>query len=176
MDALYPFVLNSSHVGVTCTNTNNESCDYELNTIAGHPIKKDWIFIFKIKKGTQNCSKKSIKLKNWINKQIINYKMNIVNGIMKLTLNRWISDLRWERWSWKESNWALQVLHVKVEPETTTFWTIWSTWFEGGWRVWEWGEGRKWQESKKFGGSWKIERWSFSWDDAIVCCNGRVSD
>jgi len=56
----------------------------------------------------------------------------------------------------------------------TAFW-IWWTWFEGGWRASEWGKGRRWQESKKFDGSWKIERWSFSWDDdnAIVSSNGR---
>lgn len=88
MGALYPCVLNFSHARVTCTNANNESRDYKLNTIvaAGHPIKKRLKSYLQNKKGTLNRTKKSVKLKNIINKQIINHKMNIVKGIMKLNI------------------------------------------------------------------------------------------
>lgn len=32
----------------------------------------------------------------------------------KLTLRRWRSDLKWERWSWRDSNPCLQVLQVHI--------------------------------------------------------------
>ena len=91
-----------------------------------------------------------------------------------------MSDLKCERWSWRDSNSALQILQVNLGVAMTTFWDA-SSISLGSSRVsalellelsnWraskievreECGDERTWQESKKFGGRSKIERCRFS--------------
>lgn len=89
-----------------------------------------------------------------------------------------MSDLKCERWSWRDSNSALQVLQVNLGATTATFWEAFSS-FIGSSRVSaaeilvlsrdseieaieECRDERTWQESKNCGGRSKIERCRFS--------------
>ena len=89
-----------------------------------------------------------------------------------------MSDLKCERWSWRDSNSALQVLQVNLGATTATFWEAFSS-FIGSSRVSaaeilvlsrdseieaieECRDERTWQESKNCGVRSKIERCRFS--------------
>lgn len=135
------------------------------NRVSWHQVKIISISIRQKILSTKKLSRPTTTTLDWLN----------------LTLNRWMSDLKWERWSWRESNWVLQVLQVHLGAETTAFWGASKTKssFEDVSMIWvwptlwwsetdEWGEGRRRQESKKFGGTSKIERCRFSWDDVVV--------
>ena len=97
-----------------------------------------------------------------------------------------MSDLKWERWSWRESNSALQVLQVHL-GNATSFLELFSSvssvlfWFsreqfseiEGGSKT-EVKEGEsKRQEAKKLAGRSNIERCRFSCEIVAAEAKGR---
>ena len=99
-----------------------------------------------------------------------------------------MSDLKWERWSWRESNSALQVLQVHL-GRATPFLELFSSlssvvfWFSGeqfseierGSKTEVKGGGSKRHKSKKLTGSSNIERCRFSCELVAAEAKGRDS-